>query len=118
MAGKLSFYGAGGAARISGKISVTSGGLVALLGGAVSESGAISAPLGRIGLGAGSAVTLDLTGASNPHRLVAGPTPNTNASSGQVGVPHPLFGASTDGRATLAYRRPTNSGRMGCQNRI
>jgi len=55
MAGKLSFYGAGGAVSNSGKISVTSGGFVALLGGAVSNLGLISAPLGRIVLSAAAA---------------------------------------------------------------
>jgi hypothetical protein len=44
----------------AGTITATSGGLVALLGSEVSNEGAINAPQGTIGLGAGSQITLDI----------------------------------------------------------
>ena len=48
--------------RNAGSITTGSGGFVGLLGGTVSNSGSISAPLGRIGLGSGEQATLDLNG--------------------------------------------------------
>ncbi len=62
--GKLNFSGNGNSASISndGTIKTAPGGFVGLLGGSVSNAGTISAPLGRIGLGAGERQTLDLHG--------------------------------------------------------
>ncbi|SDE47111.1 filamentous hemagglutinin family N-terminal domain-containing protein [Paracoccus isoporae] len=63
-AGRLSFGGNGRSAGVTnrGSIAVGAGGYAALLGGRVDNSGTISAPLGRIGLGAGERATLDLSG--------------------------------------------------------
>lgn len=60
----VNFYGGGSSASVSnaGRISAGSGGFVALLGGTVSNSGTISVPLGRVGLGSGERATLDLNG--------------------------------------------------------
>ena len=46
----------------AGSITAGAGGYVALLGGQVSNSGTISVPLGKVALGAGEAMTLDLNG--------------------------------------------------------
>ena len=64
MAGRLEFSGGGTSAGISnaGSIMTAPGGFVALLGGSVSNSGTISVPLGRVGLGSGERATLDLYG--------------------------------------------------------
>ena len=62
MTGKLRFGGQGGAVLNQGTINVGSGGSVALLGGMASNEGVINAPLGKVGLGAGAAATLDLKG--------------------------------------------------------
>ena len=63
-AGRLAFAGSGTAGRVSnaGSITAGAGGYVALLGGQVSNSGTISVPLGKVALGAGEAMTLDLNG--------------------------------------------------------
>jgi len=63
-AGRLLFNGDGAPAGVSnaGLISVEAGGYAALIGGQVSNSGVIAAPLGRVGLGAGQSVVLDLSG--------------------------------------------------------
>ncbi|MDB5581077.1 MAG: filamentous hemagglutinin outer membrane protein, partial [Bradyrhizobium sp.] len=64
MAGNYKFTGNGGSAgvRNAGRINVSDGGFAALLGGQVSNSGIISARLGRVGLGAGELITLDFAG--------------------------------------------------------
>ncbi|QKV52999.1 filamentous hemagglutinin N-terminal domain-containing protein [Comamonas antarctica] len=62
MAGRLSFSGAGGAVTNQGRISTGAGGLVALIGSTVSNSGTVMAPLGKVGLGAAQAATLDWSG--------------------------------------------------------
>ncbi|MGC2780755.1 MAG: MBG domain-containing protein [Bradyrhizobium sp.] len=64
MAGKRTFTGNGSSAAVSnaGRIKVGSGGFVALLGGTVSNEGRINVPLGKVGLGSGESVTLDLSG--------------------------------------------------------
>lgn len=64
LSGQLAFSGNGASARASnaGTISTDPGGFVALLGGSVANSGTISVPLGRVGLGSGERVTLDLYG--------------------------------------------------------
>ncbi len=63
-AGRLRFNGGGASAGVvnGGRITVGSGGFAALIGGSVDNDGAVSVPLGRIGLGAGEQATLDLSG--------------------------------------------------------
>src|SRR6185369_3449726 len=64
MAGNYKFSGNGGSAAVRnvGRINVSDGGFAALLGGQVSNSGVISARLGKVGLGAGELITLDFAG--------------------------------------------------------
>ncbi|MFN6265190.1 MAG: MBG domain-containing protein [Alphaproteobacteria bacterium] len=64
LSGRLRFQGNGASAAVSnaGRIQAGPGGYAALLGGAVENSGTISVPMGRIGLGSGERVTLDLSG--------------------------------------------------------
>lgn len=64
MAGRLRFEGQGASAAVSneGAIRIGPGGYAALIGGRVSNAGLIEVPLGRVGLGAGERVTLDLSG--------------------------------------------------------
>ncbi|HEY2050247.1 MAG TPA: MBG domain-containing protein [Caulobacteraceae bacterium] len=64
MAGKTVFTGKGASGAVSnaGKIITGPVGFVALLGGSVSNSGLIYAPLGKIGLGSGEMATLDING--------------------------------------------------------
>ena len=62
--GQFNFTGKGSSAAVSndGTISGASGSFVGLIGGAVTNSGTIKVPLGKIGLGAGEKVTLDPNG--------------------------------------------------------
>ncbi|MEW9921715.1 filamentous hemagglutinin N-terminal domain-containing protein, partial [Marimonas sp. MJW-29] len=62
--GKTVFEGNGASAAVEnvGNVQVVTGGYAALIGGKVKNSGAIQAPLGFVGLGAGERVTLDLSG--------------------------------------------------------
>src|SRR5262249_60184036 len=64
LAGKYNFQGNGASAPVtnSGRINVSNGGFVALLGGRVSNRGVISAKLGKVALGSGEAATIDLSG--------------------------------------------------------
>ncbi len=64
LSGKLNFRSNSMSGLVSnaGTLSVGSGGFAALLGGRVANTGLISVPLGRIGLGSGEAATLDFTG--------------------------------------------------------
>lgn len=64
MAGHLRFEGAGSSASIenAGRVVIGRGGFAALLGGQVSNSGLVMVPMGRIGLGAGEKITLDMSG--------------------------------------------------------
>jgi filamentous hemagglutinin family protein len=64
LSGNYKFTGNGGSAAVTnaGRINVSDGGFAALLGGQVSNSGTISARLGKVGLGAGEMVTLDFAG--------------------------------------------------------
>ena len=89
LSGNLTFQGDGASAGVTnhGDITVSSGGFVAMLGGAVTNTGTITAPLGRVGLGAGERATLDLSGTGFL----------------QVALP-----SATDGDGTLI----TNSGRI------
>lgn len=63
-AGRASFLGKGTSARISnaGSIVAGQGAYVALLGGAVANSGSIIVPQGRLALGSGEQIALDLNG--------------------------------------------------------
>jgi len=64
MQGQTVFEGDGSSATVSnaGNIEVVTGGYAALIGGQVSNSGTIQAPLGFVGLGSGERITLDLGG--------------------------------------------------------
>src|SRR5215467_11728690 len=64
LAGKYNFQGNGASAPVtnSGRINVSNGGFVALLGGRVSNRGVISAKLGKVALGSGERATIDLSG--------------------------------------------------------
>ena len=64
MNGKRRFRGNGHSASVSnaGRISAGKGGFVGLIGGTVSNSGMIRVPLGKVGLGSGESVTLDVNG--------------------------------------------------------
>ena len=64
MSGRRSFIGNGKSAAVNneGVITVGRGGYAALIGGAVSNSGQIAVPTGKVALGAGEAVTLDFSG--------------------------------------------------------
>ncbi len=62
--GRYRFEGNGNSASVenAGTISIVPGGYAALIGGKVSNSGLIRVPLGKVGLGAGEQVTLDVSG--------------------------------------------------------
>ncbi len=62
--GRYRFEGSGNSASVenAGTISIVPGGYAALIGGKVSNSGLIRVPLGKVGLGAGEQVTLDVSG--------------------------------------------------------
>ena len=62
--GRLTFDGGGASAAVSnaGTITAAPGGFVSLLGGSVSNSGVINAPLGKVALGSAEQATLDLSG--------------------------------------------------------
>ncbi|MBB4120657.1 filamentous hemagglutinin family protein [Martelella radicis] len=64
MSGSLNFSGSGASSTVSnsGVITVGHGGYAALLGGKVRNDGLIAVPFGKAGLGAGEAITLDLSG--------------------------------------------------------
>jgi len=63
-AGNFSFAGNGTSAAVSnaGTILSSPRGFIGLIGGTVSNSGTISVPLGKVGLGSGEQVTIDPTG--------------------------------------------------------
>ena len=62
MNGTLSFSGASTAGSVVNQGSIVSGGFAVLLGTSVSNSGTITVPLGRVGMGAATSATVDLTG--------------------------------------------------------
>ena len=64
LAGNYKFTGNGSSATVTnaGRINVSDGGFAALLGGRVANDGIITARLGRVGLGSGEKITLDLAG--------------------------------------------------------
>lgn len=91
LSGKRKFTGSGASAGVSnaGTISIVSGGYAALIGGHVSNTGTIVAPLGRVGLGAGEAATLDLAG--DGFLEIAAPT--TRAADGALVIQAGLISA-------------------------
>ena len=64
MSGNYKFTGNGNSAAVTnaGRINVSDGGFAALLGGQVANDGTITARLGKVALGSGELVTLDLSG--------------------------------------------------------
>jgi filamentous hemagglutinin family protein len=62
--GRKKFSGDGASAAVTnaGTISIGRGGYAALIGGTVTNSGLISVPMGKVGLGSGEAATLDVSG--------------------------------------------------------
>ena len=64
MHGNLAFAGQGASAGVTnaGTIRAGENAFVALLGGSVSNSGTITVPLGKVGLGSGERIALDLNG--------------------------------------------------------
>lgn len=88
MAGNYKFFGNGASAAVTnaGRINVSDGGFAALLGGQVANDGVISARLGRVGLGSGELITLDLSG--DGFLSVAVPTSSLGGIVGSDG--HPL----------------------------
>ena len=64
MGGNLAFAGQGSSASVTnaGTIRAGENAFVALLGGTVSNSGTITVPLGKVGLGSGERIALDLNG--------------------------------------------------------
>lgn len=79
VSGLLNFVGDGASAGVSnaGTIAARQNGFVALLGGTVANAGIITVPLGKVGLGSGERVTLDLNGGG--FMQVAVPTGTTTA---------------------------------------
>ena len=77
--GRLNFHGDGTSASVlnEGSIEAGIGTYVGLLGGTVEHRGAIDVQLGRVGLGSGEAITLDLAG--DGFMQVAAPTNATTA---------------------------------------
>ena len=66
MAGNARFAGSGASRAVqnAGKIVAGQGAYVALLGGAVGNSGSITVPLGTLAMGSGEQIALDLNGAN------------------------------------------------------
>ncbi|GJE72038.1 two-partner secretion domain-containing protein [Methylorubrum podarium] len=63
-AGRRAFRGSGASAPVTnrGAVTIGRGGYAALIGGQVTNTGTISVPMGKVGLGAGERATLDLSG--------------------------------------------------------
>jgi trimeric autotransporter adhesin len=80
-----SFTGSGNGSIVNqGTITANSGGYVALLGNTVSNQGVLSAKLGTIALGAGSAATLTFSGNSLLHLQIDQSTLNNLAENKQL----------------------------------
>ncbi|WP_020493683.1 two-partner secretion domain-containing protein [Methylobacterium sp. WSM2598] len=64
LAGRRSFRGSGASAPVTqaGTLTIARGGYAALIGGEVANSGVITVPAGKVGLGSGEEATLDLAG--------------------------------------------------------
>jgi len=81
----VSFSGSGtGSVVNQGTINAADGGYVALLGNKVSNQGVITAQLGTVALGAGSAATLTFSGNSLVHMQVDQSTLNALAENKQL----------------------------------
>ncbi|RBP18354.1 filamentous hemagglutinin family protein [Roseiarcus fermentans] len=82
MSGKRTFKGNGHSATVSnaGRISAGKGGFVGLIGGTASNSGTVRVQLGKVGLGSGESVTLDVNG--DGFMQVAVPTASKAAAGG------------------------------------
>jgi filamentous hemagglutinin family protein len=79
----IAFSGSGtGSVLNQGTINSVQGGYVALLGNHVSNQGTITAPLGTVALGAGSATTLTFAGNSLVHLQIDQSTLNNLAENG------------------------------------
>ncbi|UYO55138.1 MBG domain-containing protein [Rhodopseudomonas palustris] len=87
MSGNYTFSGNGASAAVTnaGRINVSDGGFAALLGGQVANDGLISARLGKVGLGSGELITLDLAG--DGFLSVAVPTSSLGGIVGSDGRP-------------------------------
>lgn len=98
MNGTDRFVGKGASAKVSnaGRINAGEGAYVALLGGSVSNSGTISVPLGRVGLGSGEHIALDINGGSFM----------------QVAVPTSALGAAGDALVDHSGAITLNGGRV------
>jgi trimeric autotransporter adhesin len=84
-AGTQNFAGNGtGSVVNQGTITAANGGYVALIGNRVSNQGVITAQLGTVALGAGSAVTLDFSGNRLVHLQVDQSTLNNLAANNQL----------------------------------
>jgi trimeric autotransporter adhesin len=80
-----SFSGSGtGSVVNQGTITAANGGYVALIGNRVSNQGVITAQLGTVALGSGSAVTLDFSGDRLVHLQVDQSTLNNLAENKQL----------------------------------
>ncbi len=92
MAGRAKFKGDGASKLVSnaGSIRAGHGAYVALLGGAIDNSGTITVPFGKLGLGSGEQIALDLNGGNFmqvgvPTSLVTGANPLIT-NSGEIVV--------------------------------
>ena len=81
MEGRRTFTGSGASASVSnaGTVTIGRGGYAALIGGAVDNAGSITVPLGKVGLGSGEQVTLDLSGDGFLQVAVPTAAPGTQA---------------------------------------
>lgn len=106
-AGTLSFTGKGASAAVgnSGRIAAGQGAYVALLGGAVSNSGTISVPLGSVGLGSGEQIGLDLNG--DHFMQVAMPTGAVTGAGALIDMAGTI--TVTGGRAVLSAASVKNA---------
>ena len=62
LAGRYTFFGAGGAIENHGTVTAAPGGYLAFIAPRISNSGTLSAPQGTVALGAGERVTLNFAG--------------------------------------------------------
>jgi filamentous hemagglutinin family protein len=84
--GKLNFLGNGASAQTSsdGTITIGKNGYVALLGGSISNTGLVRVPLGKVEIGAGEQITLDLTG--DGFMQVAVPSTTTTGTAALIDI--------------------------------
>ncbi|MGA2191696.1 MAG: filamentous hemagglutinin N-terminal domain-containing protein [Steroidobacteraceae bacterium] len=103
-----------------GAITAATGGYVALIGNRVSNQGVITAQLGTVGLGAGSAVTIDFSGNRLVHLQVDQSTLNNLAANNQLieadgglvvmtaGAQRSLLASVVNNRGIIEARTVTN----------